>query len=384
MNLTLNSLTALRITRAIRSKQLKLSLNRFCNLKTPDPAPAKRWTGAVITEKLAFLDVASAYTENYPLDVLVSKKEQRIRTKGVRCTCRTGEYPEDSFVDLGNGVAMSSPELMFVELARVMDPAVHLLLGMELCGRFSRSAQNPQDGNVCYDIDPITSVDRLREYATWAHWIYGAEQALETIDQIAENAWSPMEALLAALLVLPTYMFGYDLWPITLNPRKELKGAIGGTGSVQSRVPDIMFTGTNVGINYDGEDHFMLRAIAEAAVQLDRNPGSAAYEQAFEDTLAQARERIVGDKRRDRDLMALGLTVFSVTQEDLVEPGGVDRMLRQIIAAIEDEGSRALEYQRKMLDSRPLAQARQDFIWSLMPGKRSHIARERMQERENL
>ena len=380
MRLTLNSLTALRITRAIRRGQLLLSLQRRCDFVVPDPSPAPRWTRGRLAEGLSFLGDAAGFSEKQPLDVLVADKNLRLRAKGVRCACRTGAYPEGAFVDLGGGVVMSGPELLFVELARVMDPAVHLLLGMELCGRYVRDPMRPRDGDIVYDVEPVTSVERLRAFARQAHWIRGAELALETVDRIVENAWSPMESLLAALIVLPMRDLGYDLWPIELNPRKELGERLSCLSDADSRLPDIMFKGTTVGLNYDGEDHFRLHEIARAAVEADRHPEDPARARELDEAISDARRRIVSDKRRDRDLIALGLSVFSVTKEDLEERGGLDRVMMQVIEAIESEGGRYLGAQRLSMRNVSRAVARQEFVWSLMPGPNSSKARRRLVE----
>ena len=378
MALTLHALTALRVMRAIRAGTVPGSFQRRCEIPSQTPTPPHSWTRKRVVEKLAFLGEVASFTEKRPLDLLVADKSARIRTKGVRCSYRMGSYPGGAFVDLGHDVAISGPELTFVELSRIMDPAVHLLLGMELCGRFSRDALDPRNGTVTYGIEPVTTVERLRNFAQEAHWIRGAEQALVTIDRIVENAWSPMEALIATLLALPANELGYDLWPIALNPRKELNEELARLSDVHSRVPDVMFRATNVGLNYDGEDHFKLRNIARTAVEADRHPEDSSYEQALEGALAEARSCIVADKRRDRDLMALGLVVFSVTKEDLEESGGFDRLIGQVIEAIEAEGVRDLSAQRRHLRNRSHAEARQELIWSLMPSRESAHAHKRL------
>ena len=385
MQLTLNSLSALRVIRMLRNRDVAGDFSRRCDQACVDPGPAMRWTQNGIRSGLSFLGDALQFSEQRPLDVLVPSKERRLRTKGIHCTYRSGTYPQGSFVDVGNGIVISGPELVFVELAQVMDPIVHLLLGMELCGRFSRSARDPRSGDIAYDVEPVTSIERLRDFAAQAHWIRGASLALKTIDRIVENAWSPMEALLAALTVLPVDELGYDLWPITLNPRKRLGERLERLSEVESRVPDIMFNGTSAGINYDGEDHFRLDEIVEAAVLADRNPGDARFSRQLEEAIADSRRCIVEDKRRDRDLLALGLSVFSATKEDIEQEGGLDRLMGQVIEAIEAEGVRDLSAQRRMLKNQSRAKARQLLVWSLIPGPHAASAQEKLAEqRERL
>lgn len=382
MLLTLNSLTALRLTRAMRSGAVRNRLALRCDLKGPDPDPGQRWSSRTLQAELNRFGEAGRFSPQRPLHALVAQKEKRLQLKGVKCSFRSTAHPPKAFVDLGNGLAMSSPELLFVELASVMEPAVHLLLGMELCGRFSRDACNPRNGTVTYDIEPVTSVERLRAFARQASGIRGARRALATIDRIVENAWSPTEALLAALIVLPGDEFGYELWPITLNPRKEASENLLPYVSASSRVPDILFNATSIGLNYDGEDHFGLRRIAQAAIKAAAEPGNAQLAQEVEDAIASARLRIVGDKRRDRDLETQGYTVLPVTKEDFSENGGVDRVIAQVIEAIEREGVRQLDAQRQLLQDKELAEARQLFIWSLLPGLAAHEARRKLQELE--
>jgi len=114
---------------------------------------------------------------------------------------------------------------------------------------------------------------------------------------------------------------------------------------------------------------------------LERDPGNSDLVRELDEALGHARAAIVSDKRRDRDLMSLGLSVFSMTKEDLAEEGGLDRVMGQIIEAIERSGSRSLLVQRAVLQDLSLARARQDLIWSLMPGPVSADARKRLEER---
>ena len=325
-------------------------------------------------------DKQGAFSPQHPLHTLSPTKAARLQLKGVKSAFRSTPQPKGSFVDLGNGIVMSSPELLFAEMANVMEPVVHLLLGMELCGRFSRDPVDPRNGSIVYDVDPATSIERLRAFAQDAPGIRGARKALHTIDQLVANAWSPMEALLAALLVLPDNELRYDLWPFALNPRKEASEHIMAYTHASSRVPDILFSGTSIGLNYDGEDHFGLWRIAETAAAAERDPGNGHLAEEAVRALADARQRIIADKRRDRDLEALGYVVMPVTKEDLQERGGLDRVIKQVIDAIEREGTRNLEAQRQMLEDESLTQMRQLFIWSLMPGASARGARERLKE----
>lgn len=370
-------MTALRITRAIRFGEIRGSLARRCDLIRPSLDARMRWSAKSIRGHLERFGPAAAFSETQPLNVIVPSSEERLQVKGVRCSFRKDLEPK-SFVDLGEGIAMSSPELMFLELARVMDPIAHLLLGMELCGCFSRSSHDPRSGPVRYGIAPATTAEHLRRYAASSS-LRGRTRALKSIDLICDNSWSPMEAIVAALLVLPCEQLGYDLWPIELNRREKIPDELVPLTTASSRVPDILLAGTKLGLNYDGEDHFGLGGIVRAAMDLALEP-SAARTTELDRTLDAARTRIVADKRRDRELEALGYTVFSVTKEDLIEAGGLDRVIGLLLAV---RGDRDARFTRAALASRDLSRARQDLIWSLIPGRRAREARARLEQRKS-
>ena len=368
MSLTIGSVSALHALRAVRCGDLACDLAKRCNMIAPSPHPQRRWSKGQLSAQLSSVGLSELLARNRRVNVIVPTRDQRVQSRGVENTVYSCSLPENSFIELGNGIAMSCPELLFIELGNVMEPAIHLLAGMELCGCFSQSAQNPRTGDAVYGIEPVTSVSRIREYAERAKSVRGSSRAIEAIELIEGQAWSPMEALIAALAILPMDKLGLDLGRVRLNPRKELGERLSRLSSAASRVPDIMFMGTNVGINYDGEDHFRLDGIARAAVALDRDPGNADRAQELADAFAEARGRIVSDKRRDRDLMSLGLTVFPVAKEDLLEPGGFDRVMGQVVEAIERSEHRDLTAQRMALADGRLADARYALMRSLMPG----------------
>jgi hypothetical protein len=58
----------------------------------------------------------------------VPRPSNRLRNKGIKNTVYTYGLPCDAFLDLGSGLYVSSPELLFVELSSVMSFEVHLLL----------------------------------------------------------------------------------------------------------------------------------------------------------------------------------------------------------------------------------------------------------------
>ena len=147
MRLTLNALSALRVVRAIRSRSISGSLKRRCDFIAPELVAAKRWSGAEIRAHLSFLGDAASVSTRHPLEVLVPDKGARLQAKGTKSTFRLGDYPPGTFVDVGNGIAIAGPELLFVELAELLGGLVQRdcrqLLGADLKQQGARHFASP-------------------------------------------------------------------------------------------------------------------------------------------------------------------------------------------------------------------------------------------------
>lgn len=366
MELCICGISSLSILRSIRCARRALPATR-CGLVAPDPGGKGRWSRKALARALDGIGPAAGFSAERPLHVMAPSAQSRLQPRWATSSVCSLDLPSDAFVRLDNGVRISSPELLFIEMGAVMSPAIHLLLGMELTGRFSRDAEKPREGNAFYDIEPVTSVAKLSAFIDACPNIKGVVQARKTVDLIVENAWSPMEAIIAALFSLPLSEMGYNLSPINLNERKVASEELAGALEKDSRVPDLLIRGTKIGLNYDGSDHFGLKHIADAARLCGARPGEKHLEDELAEAMAESRKRIIADKRRDRDLATMGYTVLPITLEDLAEQGALDRVVKQLCIALERAG-RDMSLTLLLLDMKPLAKSRQEFIWSMMPG----------------
>lgn len=363
--LTLNGLSALKALRILRKEgSIEIASLPRVDLQAPHPGERGRWSVKDVATFLSKLGCLSTFSESAPLSVAVPDAKYRLRLKDVTNTVYSHGLPAGSFLDLGDGLFISSPELLFVELANIMSFEVLLLTGMELCGTFTRDAAAPRGGEVTYHVSPVTCVESILSFAKGCEGTRGLGPAKEALEWVLDNAWSPMEAVVATLAVLPVDMLGYGLWPIELNPRMNSEEG----ATKDSRVPDLVVRGTDVGINYDGEDHLPVQDVVNAAIRVAQSPDSSA-EKELADAIARVRGGAVSDKRRDRDLASAGMSVLSMTKEDLYERGGLDRLVLQVIETIERKGKRRLDKQRMAISNRLLSELRQELIWSLLPGR---------------
>lgn len=166
MQLSLNKQSALRALRAIRCgkiPQVNRPIARMARAplrSSQRPDGRKRWSPAAA--HLTWLGMPQP-TQRVPLHVAVPSDPSRVRARFFSCTIYSAGLPDDAFLDIGNGIQVASPELLFVELATVMIPQVLVLLGYELTGRYSRDADSPRLGPITYGIPPLTTVEKIKK-----------------------------------------------------------------------------------------------------------------------------------------------------------------------------------------------------------------------------
>ena len=354
MRLAVSGLPALRGLRAYRSERRRLPQARL-NLPKPDPSPQRRWTARLIPLDRLALDAPPSAER--PIDVVVPDPALRVRGQFFSCSVRSGARWRGAFVPLGGGLFIPSPETLFLDLAEVMSPETHALLGYELCGTYSRDARDPRCGAVTHGIPPVTSVadiERLLDEVGRGTQVILARRSLR---RVADNAWSAMEAIVALMACLPVHELGYELGRVRLNVRHDAPAELVALGGKTSRVPDIEVLGTHVGFNYDSHDHLDLASVVSA-------PTSEDAVRAAE----QVREKYLDDLRRNRELAATGWWILPVTSEDLFAPGGLDAvMLLAATAAQELVGGTVLQDVRAAV-ARSRGGRRQLLFWRLLPG----------------
>lgn len=354
MLIALNKLSALRVLRSLRREGRSLETAPRVPLPAPDPSPRKRWTRGLVS--LSWLPRDQPPSEHNPLYVAAPSAGTRLRAPWACCTTYASGLPDASFLKVEEGICLPCPELLFVELATIMSTPVHALVGYELCGTFSRDPVDPRLGPVTLGVPSVTSVERIRRFLGACGSIKGADAAAQTLDCVADDAWSPMEAICAALFALPPHELGYDLGHVALNQRHENAADLVALGCHKSRVPDIELVDTRLGFNYDGRGHLDLASIVDASDAEDAQIAGMVV-----------RDKYVDDLRRNRELAAQGRLVLPVTSEDLFAEGGLDAVALEAAAALEAFDGRRRQSTRNAIASAPLSGLRQRLVWSLLP-----------------
>lgn len=183
------------------------------------------------------------------LDVLVAKRSQRHRIKGVRHHLLTGEFPEGSFFLLANGVYLPSPELLLTLLSSNLSSWELIALAYELCGSYCLDPS--LEAGFASHLEPLTSVDAIKRFLMEAKGLRGSARVGEVLHHLRDGSASPHESDLAMLLGLSPKEGGYWMGDFTLNADLLFQGEDAKLTGGTNRSPDILFCGTSVICEYD-------------------------------------------------------------------------------------------------------------------------------------
>ena len=371
MGITLSHASALHTTRLLRASGANLREMDHIALPRPVPWTRKRWSMSEFAPAIWNWRPPSPAA---PLDVLVATAPERLRMKNVQSHICGANLPADSIIWLDEHTSIPCPPLLFIQMAERASLPSLVLLGYELCGYFTRDADNPARGPITDNIPPATDVEEIRDYLDAAAGIAGMSKARHAIKFIADRALSAPEAVLATMYSLPATERGYGMGPVALNQRIELADGIGPEAH-GARYPDILFAFAPMGINYDGGDHLNLSGLVKAA----RDAACAGAETKIDaerilsTKMVELREKAVDDIRRTRELAAQGLIIFPATKEDLNGWGKLDALTRQVLACARTVFGVDTSCYDELLEDGEFSRERQKLLESMLPPNASMI-----------
>lgn len=144
--------------------------------------------------------------------ILVSKNVNRHASdKLVRIQwgCRV---PPGSFARISSGIHASTPEFIYLQLARKLGPIQLALAGCTLCAGYHLDA----NGKIVLS-KPLTSVEMIERYLDGAKGIGFSDVARRTLSLVADNAESPQEVNSFLLTCLPCDLGGRGIKKLQLN-----------------------------------------------------------------------------------------------------------------------------------------------------------------------
>ncbi|MDR2956862.1 MAG: endonuclease domain-containing protein [Coriobacteriales bacterium] len=228
-----------------------------------------------------------------PLDIAVKSSQARRILALARPHVISKNLLDGYFVDAGEELFVSTAELCFVQMARVL-PIVELIkLGYELCGSYSlpacehRTIVDDVSGTNLSQHQPLTSHKKLLSYSCQFEGERGAGQAAKALRHITDGSASPMETALTMLLTLPHKLGGYGLPIPELNARIQPINSVRQSASKGSYFCDLFWPEYKLAAEYDSNQY---------------HTGA---------------EHIASDSKRRNTLATLGITVITVTSQQL-------------------------------------------------------------------
>ena len=199
-----------------------------------------------------------------PIHVLVGNRAKGTSTNRLITHVYSGPIPNGAVLNLGHGVCLCSPQFVFVQLAAQVDLVNAVLIGMELCGTYSKWRLRPaqmgdpyyqassENRGCTFEIPPVMRVKRLQAFVDRQRGQRGAVGARAALRWVLDASASPMETAVYLLLCLPKRLGGYGLPKPVLNPKLIISNPDG----KKERYPDLFWKGVNIDVEYNSDsDH---------------------------------------------------------------------------------------------------------------------------------
>lgn len=179
---------------------------------------------------------------------------------------------------------LASPPLAFIQEASSRSFVDTLMLGFELCGTYQ---QKVVPGTTVYQTTPLSSTRQIRHFLRHNPSLPGAQHVAAALPYLADNAASPRETQAALLLGLPARHGGYGLGIPVMNHEIACSPEAAAISDRRSLRCDLFWPDAKVAAEYQSR--------------------------AFH---AGDRSRI-RDSRRANALQSMGITVISITNDEL-------------------------------------------------------------------
>ena len=169
---------ALSHTSALRYLRSQSEIKRLSPSKTPSAFGISRYDAPRLAQRFDAVGDGTVH-------VLVT--EQRRRRSISSVTCHLAEKtPPNGFIHIEGDIFCSSPELCFLQMARVLPLLQLIKLGFELCGCYALAP----DGRAI-EQPALTSKDRIGIFLGSAKGARGVAQARQALTHIVEGVGLP-------------------------------------------------------------------------------------------------------------------------------------------------------------------------------------------------
>lgn len=298
-----------------------------------------------------------------PLELGVFDRSRRTRRATFHVATLNRRLPLCGLVSLNEDLYLSSPELIVAQLASTTDTIALAQVIMELCGTYALnplSDASTGEASCAFDLEPVTTLARISSFATHAPRVRGRATIYRAIGYAREASASAGETDLALVFSLPPdidaacRMGGLGFAKPQLNAHLDVPVEKRGHVSQDSYRLDVFFQEGLVDLEYESTE-FHLDPLAGVGLPLSYPEDVARWR-----TLVIDRE--ARDRRRGRDLSALGIQVIPVLASDLASAASLDHVAWAYVQAVRRAGGPDLEGQLDALDDHASRQARTSLL----------------------
>ncbi|MCI2241113.1 hypothetical protein [Adlercreutzia faecimuris] len=269
--------------------------------RRPVPVKAERYLGKEPTRAEVRDAARLALPGGSEVHVAVPEGAARVNAQGIkyhrwsRASCR------GSYMRVGESVYVSSPEMLFLQMAGTLCVEHLIELGYELCGAFCYSAV---DGGR-RSCEPVTTPSALAHFVGDATGAHGAVKARSAAVHVLAATRSPREVHSCMLLSLPCYLGGYGLREpepngLIVYDKAAFRRYRGGHLSC-----DLLWRDARFAVEYESDEF---------------HAGGEAY---------------VADSRRRNKLRSLGYDVVTLTNDEMKDPMAMDGLAKSVARALE-------------------------------------------------
>lgn len=193
------------------------------------------------------------YFGSPPLYLLTKNANPYRKSKFLKVHFTNQTYLKNSFLNYSHNIYISSPQLLFLQLAQYLTFENLLLTGLELCGTYTKSDASPDC--YVYGIPPLTTSKQIKTYIKNARNknknIQGIQKALTVSSLLTDKIASFKEAELYVKLCAPRNHGGYGLTGFKANEQIVLSTQASEILKFRTLRPDLCNKKTKVAIEYD-------------------------------------------------------------------------------------------------------------------------------------
>lgn len=236
-----------------------------------------------------------------PLHVLVASESERRLIKDVVChTAPARTLPRFIFKAPG-GVLLEGPGLCLLHEAVRLPLPLLVQMGFELCGGYRIYPDNPRG---FAESKPVATPLQLVRFVEAMGNAKGSRQLARALSYVCEGSRSPMETVIVLLLCLPPRLGGYGLPMPRLNYRVDVHRNGCKASANRYFVCDAFWPDAWLDVEYDS------------------------------DLVHTGSTRIAHDAKRRNGLTSLGVTVITVTKQQVFNCDEMDRVAHAIAKAL--------------------------------------------------